>query len=64
MKWWIITLTARLGADVAAVIGWNPRLLEGLLRIWAELGSRSGVRFLLRGSLRVGGHTPDPTCST
>jgi hypothetical protein len=61
-KWWIITLTARLGADVAAVIGWNPVLLEGLLRIWAELGLKVWkFGFLLRGSAEVLGHTPDPT---
>lgn len=61
-KWWIIVLTARLGADVAAVIGWNPVLLEGLLRIWAELGLKIWkFGFLLRGSAEVLGHTPDPT---
>ena len=61
-KWWVITLTARLGADVAAVIGWNPVLLEGLLRIWAELGLKIWIfGFMLRGSAEVVGHTPDPT---
>jgi hypothetical protein len=61
-EWWIIVLTARLGADVAAVIGWNPVLLEGLLCVWAELGIKIWkFGFLLRGSAKALGHTPDPT---
>jgi len=61
-KWWIITLTARVGAAIAAKIGWNPVLLEGLFRIWGELGLKVWkFGFILRGSAEVLGYTPDPT---
>lgn len=61
-KWWKITLTARLGSEVAAIVGWNPVLLEGWLEIWAELGLKIWkFGFMLRGSARVLGHTPNPT---
>jgi hypothetical protein len=61
-QWWKITLTARLGADVAALIGWNPVLFEGMLRIWAELGIKIWkFGFSLRGDAEVWGYTKDPT---
>ena len=61
-EWWIITLTARIGADVAALIGWNPVELEGMFRIWGELGLKVWkFGFMLRGSAEVVGHTPKPS---
>lgn len=61
-KWWIIKLIARVGARVAAVIGWNPVLLEGMFEIWGELGIKIWkFGFILSGSAKVLGHTPDPT---
>ena len=61
-NWWIITLIARVGARVAATIGWNPVLLEGMFEIWGELGIKIWkFSFILSGSAKVLGHTPDPT---
>jgi len=61
-SWWKITLTARMGADVAALIGWNPVLFEGMLGIWAELGIKIWkFKFSLRGAVEVWGYTKDPT---
>ena len=61
-KWWIITLVARVGAKVAALIGWNPVLLEGMFGIWGELGLKVWkFGFILRGEAEALGHTPDPT---
>ncbi|MHC3993870.1 hypothetical protein ACXWTF_03520 [Thiomicrolovo sp. ZZH C-3] len=61
-KWSIITLFARIGAAVAATIGWNPVLLEGLFKIWGELGLKVWkFKFALSGAAEVLGHTPDPT---
>jgi len=61
-EWWIITLIARVGAAIAAKVGWNPVLLEGLFRIWGELGIKVWkFGFILRGTAEVLGYTPDPT---
>jgi hypothetical protein len=61
-SWWKITLTARIGGDVAALIGWNPVLFEGMLGIWAELGIKIWkFKFSLRGAVEVWGYTKDPT---
>jgi hypothetical protein len=37
-EWWIITVTARAGLRVGALVGWNPAQLEGAIKLWGELG--------------------------
>lgn len=60
-KWWIIKLVARLGANVAAKVGWNPVELEGMFAIWGELGFKVWkFGFLLKGTAKAVGHTPRP----
>lgn len=61
-KWSIIKLTARLGARVAALVGWNPQELEGAFKVWGELGLKVwkvGLSLLLEAEAI--GHTPKPT---
>jgi hypothetical protein len=61
-SWWIITLTARVGARVAVLIGWNPQELGGYFEIWGELGLKVWkFGFKLSGAARAIGHTPTPT---
>ena len=59
---WIITLIARLGAEVQAFIGWNPVELEGRFAIYGELGIKIWFfKFLLTGQAEVTGYAPSPT---
>jgi hypothetical protein len=61
-SWWIITLIARVGARVAALVGWNPVELAGSFKIWGELGIKIWkFKFVLTGAAEAIGHTPEPT---
>lgn len=61
-SWWVITLTARIGANVAALVGWNPVELQGMLKVWGELGLKIWkFGFALRLAAEVLGHTPKPS---
>jgi hypothetical protein len=61
-SWWVITLVARVGARVMALIGWNPLELEGGFSIFGELGIKIWwFKFLLAGQAEVIGYTPSPT---
>ncbi len=60
--WSIFCLIARLGVRVAALIGWNPVELAGAFELWGELGIKVWkFKFLLSGSAKAIGHTPEPT---
>jgi hypothetical protein len=60
-KWWVITLVARLGARAYALIGWNPKELEGAFAIYGELGLKIWfLKFLLTGQTEILGHTANP----
>lgn len=59
---WIIALEVRVGASVAALIGWNPRELAGEILLFGEISIKifKFIKFGLEGKGGFVGHIPEP----